>query len=318
MPSSQPAFELFPWDSAAAADPPPALAHDWVFSGALALLSDRVDTAIGRILQQSAEDVGADRGWMLEYDDSGLLFRNTHEWCRRNVSSHVEDLQSIPVSMIAWLHGHLVAGQAVMINSVQDLPAVVRELRAELIRQQVKSTLNVPVFYEGRLRACIGFDSTRQPTRWGPQVAGALAQTAQLIAQARYGQRPSEGPPLPAIQKHHKLAPMVYLRMHGRVRGVTLLEVSGLRAARDYTRVHLHNGDAFLDTRPLSVWQGLLPPEHFLRIHRSGLVNLVHVQQFDRHAGSNGQRWQLVVRGLDQPWSVSRPYRRELRHRLGV
>lgn len=317
MHPSKPAFELFPCDSAAAG-PPSALAHDWVFSGALTLLSDRVDTAIGRILQQSAEDVGADRGWMLEYDDSGLVFRNTHEWCRRNVSSHVEDLQYIPVSMIAWLHGHLVAGQAVMINSVQDLPPVVRELRAELIRQQVKSTLNVPVFYEGRLRACIGFDSTLQLTHWGPEVAGALARTAQLIAQARYGQKPSEGLPLPAVQKPHKLTPMVYLRMHGQARGVTLLEVSGVRSAHDYTRVHLHNGDAFLDVRPLSVWQGLLPSEHFLRIHRSSLVNLVHVQQLDRHAGSNGQRWDLTLRGLEQTWSVSRPYRRELRHRLGV
>ena len=70
-----------------------------------------------------------------------------------------------------------------------------------------------------------------------------------------------------------------------------------------------------LDLRPLALWAGLLPQASFLRIHRTAIVNLRHVQGLDRSAGD---RWRVAFRQLDETWPVSRPHRQELRQRLGI
>lgn len=80
----------------------------------------------------------------------------------------------------------------------------------------------------------------------------------------------------------------------------------------------LADGSTVLDLRSLAVWAGLLSQSHFQRIHRTAIVNLLHVEGLDRHAGTSGERWDLKVRAVAQPWTVARAYRAELRSRLGI
>jgi len=138
-----------------------ARCDEWVFQTARMLLAEPCDQAITGILELTGLAAGADRAWMFEYDATLLRFRNTHEWSRETVTSHVTDLQDTPVTMIAWLQQFLSANQAVMINNVSTLPRPARDLQAEMLRQNDKSVLCIPVFFEDRLRACIGFDATR-------------------------------------------------------------------------------------------------------------------------------------------------------------
>ncbi|WP_114099404.1 GAF domain-containing DNA-binding protein [Thalassospira profundimaris] len=314
-----PPFEIF--DHLTGDTPPDSskTGTNWLFQAAQMLLSKPCDDAISRILAYIGTAARADRAWMFEYDETGLLFRNTHEWSRENISCHVADLQDTPVTMIAWLHSQLAAGRAVMINDVAALPHAARDLQAEMLRQNDKSVLSVPIFSRGVLRACIGFDATSCHMRWGSETIIALAQCGVLIATARYerttGLQPdgNENPKTPLPSE-----PLIHLRSHGLVRGVTSVEISGLHSSHDYTTVYLDDGSQITDLRPLSVWSGLLPAKHFLRIHRTSVINLLHVRHLDRHAGSSGQRWEVLLRGTDKPWTVSRPYRRDLRYRLGV
>lgn len=314
-----PPFEIF--DPLIGCDFPDSMTakNNWLFHAAQMLLSKPCDEAISAILAFTGAGACADRAWMFEYDETGLLFRNTHEWSHENVTSHVGDLQDTAVTMIAWLHRHLAGGSAVMINDVAALPHAARDLQAEMLRQNDKSVLSVPIFYRGTLRACIGFDATSHHIRWGSDIVASLAQCGALIATARYervwaplsGGKQNPKAPLPS-------EPLIHLRSHGLVRGVTSAEISGLHSSHDYTTVYLDDGSQITDLRPLSVWSGLLPAKHFLRIHRTSVVNLLHVRHLDRHAGSSGQRWEVLLRGTDKPWTVSRPYRQDLRYRLGV
>ena len=319
-PHVRPAYELFNLDAdrPAAHIATPAFNQDWLFVSARALLTLPIDDAINRTLEHCARSVGADRGWMYEYDDTGLSFLNTHEWSIETATSHVEDLQYMPVSMIAWPHCYMVDHMAIMINDVASLPPVGREMRAELMRQNIKSTLTLPVFFEGRLRAGIGFDATHGPRHWGPEIALHLSCCAQLIAAARYSHKQITPNPRPFDKPAKTPEPQLYIRMNGQVRGVTLVEITALRAARDYTVVFLQDGTEWMDRRPLSVWEGLLPADRFMRIHRSCIVHLRHVHHLDRHAGDSQERWEITIRGINTPWTVSRPYRRDLRYRLGV
>lgn len=293
-------FEVFPHPVASFADA-------WTHLAARHLLAEPPAEAVSSILRDVGVLANVDRAWMFEYDAALLRFRNTHEWCREGVISHVEDLQDAPVTMIAWLQRSLVRGEAVAINDVACLPRQARVLQAEMLRQGDKSVLSVPVFHAGRLRACIGFDATRTPRVWTLQEAGALAATADLIGLALYGTK------VPASSAATS-PPLIYLRRRGGIRGVPVADILGLRSARDYTNVFLADGSVILDMRAFAVWLGLVPGQTFIRIHRSAIVNIRHIGDVER----TGAHWTVKLHGVENPWAVSRPYRQMLRTRLGI
>ena len=248
---------------------------------------------------------------MFEYDGMLLRFRNTHEWCQAGVTSHVQDLQDAPVTLISWLHRSLIKREAVAIHDVTKLPRRARALQVELLRQDDKSVLSVPIFCKNQLRACIGLDMTRRLRVWSSQEAIALGACAELIGMALYGSA------VPKAAGEHGAAPLLYLRQRGSIRGVMLDDILGLRSARDYTRVWLADGSSVLDTRAFGVWLAMLPAANFLRIHRSAIINMKHLSDLARDRDSNVQ-WSVRLRGVSQPWAVSRSYRQALRTRLGV
>lgn len=286
---------------------------DWSHAAALALLDYPVDEAIMSILAEVGAAAHADRAWMFEYDDELLSFRNTHEWTRRGVMAFVQDLQDAPVTMIAWLQRDLVHGRAVLIHDVAGLPRAARRLQTELLRQSDKSVLSVPVFRDGRLRACIGFDTTRALRRWTRSDVTGLHRCAELIARARYGRSLRKG-----FDENERVSyqPLVYLTRQGKVRGVRLDDILGLRSNHNYTDIWLADGSVVSDTRAFGTWINLLPAAIFQQINRTAIVNLKHVADVDREAGSG--RWEVRLRMLDHRWAVSRPYRQALRQRLGI
>jgi hypothetical protein len=259
----------------------------------------------------------ADRAWMFEYDPRGLLIHNTHEWTTAGVTTHVEDLQGMSVAMMGWLHRSLAERRAVMINDVDRLPRVARRLQVEMQRQHDLSVLSVPVFYEGTLRACIGFDATGIHRRWGRETIATLFHCAELIGTARYRHgKLDDRPPQPTLTQPAP-APIIHLQVRNGTRGVAVDNILGVRSCRDYTDVWLADGSVVIDHRPIRVWFGMLP-KAFLRIHRTATLNLLHVERLDRRAGSSGSGWNAYLRGVDKPWAVSRPYRQVLRAKLGV
>jgi DNA-binding LytR/AlgR family response regulator len=282
----------------------------WAHLAARHLLVQPPAEAVSSILRDVGVLANVDRAWMFEYDAALLRFRNTHEWCREGVASHVEDLQDAPVTMIAWLQRLLVRGEAVAINDVARLPRQARVLQTEMLRQGDKSVLSVPVFHADALRACIGFDMTRASRDWKSQEAEALAATADLIGLALYGAKASASAAVAA-------PPLLYLRRRGGIRGVPVADILGLRSARDYTNVFLADGSVILDKRPFAVWLGLVPAQTFIRVHRSAIVNIRHVGDVERPRGT-GAHWTVKLLGVEKPWAVSRPYRKVLRARLGI
>ncbi len=277
----------------------------------MSLLKQPPDLAIVSILRFVGTQAGADRAWMFEYEPDHLRFRNTHEWSRGGVGSFVQDLQHVPVTMIGWLHQRLSAGQAVMVNDIEALPRSAGPLRAEFMRQNNKSVLSVPVFFESRLVACIGFDAVETPRRWTDEIAD-LFRCADLIAAARYG-RPSVD--VVGNMAQAASGALIYLRRANSVRGTSLNEIVGLRSSKDYTEVWLTDGVMVLDPRPLTQWLGLIPPGWFVRIHRTAVVNHQFVRDVERR---DSGAWQLRMHDLKDLWPVSRAGRAELRARLGI
>lgn len=92
--------------------------------------------------------------------------------------------------------------------------------------------------------------------------------------------------PPPENSAAEKTEPLsrLFVRDKGRVVPLAVADIARLEAADDYTLVYAA-GKKFLVSLPLGEFARRLPPEKFLRVHRSAIVNLDcigEIEEFDR------------------------------------
>lgn len=104
---------------------------------------------------------------------------------------------------------------------------------------------------------------------------------------------------------------LVALRETRGLRFTKVRDITYIQAADDYSEVRLVDGATALVNVPLRRWEARLPAADFVRIHRSSLVNLRHVEEVQHVDG----RFQVVLRG-GPALAVSRRMASELKQRL--
>ncbi len=60
-----------------------------------------------------------------------------------------------------------------------------------------------------------------------------------------------------------------------------------LESSDNYTNVHTANGSKYLITKTLKSFELVLPQSKFIRCHQSHIVNLSHIEAYDKAEGSN-------------------------------
>ena len=88
------------------------------------------------------------------------------------------------------------------------------------------------------------------------------------------------------------------------VRMIRIEEVVYLRSDAKYTVVAWEGGEALIRTT-LRELADALDPETFVQVHRSTIVNLMHVDRFSHGPGDSGE---LQLKGRDERLAVSRSY----------
>lgn len=80
---------------------------------------------------------------------------------------------------------------------------------------------------------------------------------------------------------------VVPLRDGGHSRLTRIGDICVIEAEENYSRVHLRDGTCVMVRRPLKGWAALLPAVQFLRVHRTGIINLTQVKSYTRepHGG---------------------------------
>lgn len=94
---------------------------------------------------------------------------------------------------------------------------------------------------------------------------------------------------------------------------VELATITHLTADPRGSRVYTAARRSIPAAKSLALWERRLPREDFLRVHRSAIVNLRHVDSVEpwSHYG-----YRIRLRGWDEPITMSRRYAREVRQRL--
>ncbi len=144
----------------------------------------------------------------------------------------------------------------------------------------------------------------------------APARLAEAIRRLTAAPPPTEEalaeiPPGPAL----RLDDTVYLRSGLRARFAPVAGISLIAARDNYSEVHLADGAKIFLRKSLKAWKDTLPATHFMRVHRTQIVNLARVTRYER---DGDEHTQLYVEGVAESVSVSRDRWTELRERLSA
>lgn len=107
----------------------------------------------------------------------------------------------------------------------------------------------------------------------------------------------------------------VYLRSGLRARFVPVGEISVITAQDNYSEVQLADGARVFLRKSLKAWEDTLPATHFMRVHRTQIVNLARVTRYER---DGDEHTRLYVAGSTEAVPASRARWGELRDRLGA
>ena len=141
------------------------------------------------------------------------------------------------------------------------------------------------------------------------RLAGALKRLVLPTAAADASlEEPETGPAL-------RLDDVVYLRSGPRARFALVAEITLITARDNYSEIHLVDGTKVLLRKSLKAWENTLPPSHFMRVHRTQVVNLSRITRYERDSDENTL---LFIDQIAEPVHSSRYRWSELRQRLGA
>ena len=112
-----------------------------------------------------------------------------------------------------------------------------------------------------------------------------------------------------------RLDDTVYLRSGLQARFTPVADISVIAAQDNYSEVLLADGSKIFLRKSLKAWEDTLPATHFMRVHRTLIVNLARVTRYQR---DGDERTLLFIAGTTEPVAASRYRWSELRERLSA
>jgi two-component system, LytTR family, response regulator len=124
----------------------------------------------------------------------------------------------------------------------------------------------------------------------------------------------------PSAERAEGMRPLMhddrlFLRLNDHLAFVRVADIIAIEAAADNSIVHLTTVPAGARTnKSLREWEQRLPDRHFVRIHRSTLINLGYVTRVDEWSHAS---FRVHMRDLAEPLVMSRRYGARVRAQLG-
>ena len=87
-----------------------------------------------------------------------------------------------------------------------------------------------------------------------------------------------------------------------------------IQAAGDYTEVLTADGGKGLTLKSMKEWETRLPKQHFVRIHRSTIINMDFIERVESWFNYS---FRIYMKGIKEPLVISRRYATRLKDKLG-
>jgi two-component system, LytTR family, response regulator len=102
------------------------------------------------------------------------------------------------------------------------------------------------------------------------------------------------------------------LSLNSHLKFLRVSSIVYIQSAGDYSEIITSEGKKGLIQKSMMEWEQRLPEKYFCRIHRSTIVNIEFVTKIDEWFGNS---YQVTLKGVEQPLTMSRRYAALLRQK---
>jgi len=168
-----------------------------VSSRFIGMAPDEFDGAIVESLQTVGEHLLVDRCYINWVSDETGVLLESFEWCAEGVQPFQDVLKNVVlVEAYPWAVGQFSQGEALILNSLDDLPEQAGRERRLMEKQDIKSLVTVPIMVSRRLIGLFGFETVTNPVQWSDDIVVMATIIGQVFGNAML-RKESEA------QRHH-------------------------------------------------------------------------------------------------------------------
>jgi signal transduction histidine kinase len=141
---------------------------------------EKIENALAMV----GDFLDVDRVYVFSYDHDKRVMSNTFEWCNKNVSKEIENLQNISMDIFdqVWVNHHL-EGNPVIYEDVIALKQ--GHLIYDILEPQgVKSVTTLPLMNADQCLGFVGFDDVRNKRQWNDKEMNLLKVLSEVITNA--------------------------------------------------------------------------------------------------------------------------------------
>ena len=119
--------------------------------------------------------------------------------------------------------------------------------------------------------------------------------------------------PNPANDEKLKYDDVLFVNFGRRAAFIKVSEIKCIRAANVYSEIYAGDNKKALLLQSLNEWENRLPEKQFVRIHRSTIINFEFIERVEKKMNFS---FDVYLRGLAEPFAISRRYAAKLRNHL--
>lgn len=121
-----------------------------------------METAINKLLSIIADYHRAERAYIFEFENEGILMHNTYEWCREGIKPQIDFLQDVEISVIdRWIEQFEKQGEFYITSLQGEVDK--SSLEYEILEAQgIESLMAAPLRMEGKIVGFLGVDNPRE------------------------------------------------------------------------------------------------------------------------------------------------------------
>jgi DNA-binding LytR/AlgR family response regulator len=105
----------------------------------------------------------------------------------------------------------------------------------------------------------------------------------------------------------------IFLSDNKRSDFVKVSNVVYISASKDYSKIFTKDAKSYIVRKPLKNWEERLPKEHFIRIHRSTIINNNYIENVEKWFNYS---YKLHLTGVKEPFIISQRYSRKLKYQI--
>ena len=177
--------------------------------------TDDISETVQKILKDILMQFNGDRTYIFEILPERNIQSCIYEVTAENVSKEQEFLQNLPINQTSWWSQQILSKKAIILNTLDDMPAEAEYDRNILEPQNVKSLMAVPLLSQKGVWGYMGIDIVKRYRNWSNadyQWFTSLANIISICIELRKSEKKAkeERQDLNNLYRH---MPMGYLQM---------------------------------------------------------------------------------------------------------